>query len=178
MFPTVLEGEGLRLRMITEVDAPALYAFVSKPEVYEPTSSDGWTLESVEQFARDNVAGAAIGKWCRYGIVLRGGDAPIGSIGLFNIDLRNQRCEIGYDLAPDYWGKGLMTRAARPLLAWAFGEGGFNRVEATVMEGNDRSGRVLERLAFKREALLREYKFVRGEYKDYSMWSLLARDSP
>jgi len=178
MFPTVLQGEGLRLRLLTVADAPALYAFVSKPEVYEPTSSDGWTLESLEQWARDNVAGAAAGKWCRYGIVLPASDAPIGSIGLFNIDLRNHRCEIGYDLSPDYWGKGVMTRAARPLLAWAFGDGGFNRVEATVMQGNDPSERVLERLGFKREALLREYKFVRGEYKDYSMWSLLASDHP
>ena len=164
--------------MVTIADAPALHSYLSRPKVFESTSADAWTPESVAQFARDNVAGAAIGKWCRYGIVLRGGDAPIGSIGLFNIDLRNQRCEIGYDLAPDYWGKGLMTRAARPLLAWAFGEGGFNRVEATVMEGNDRSGRVLERLAFKREALLREYKFVRGEFRDYSMWSLLRSDRP
>lgn len=46
------------------------------------------------------------------------------------------------------------------------------------MQGNDRSGRVLERLGFKRDALPRQYKFVRGEYKDYGMWSLLASDRP
>lgn len=172
MFPTVLEGEGLRLRMVTVADAPALYAYASLPEVFEFTSMD-WTLEAMEQFARDSASGAAAGTWCRYGIVLSGWDVPVGGIGLFNVDLRNRRCEIGYDLSPDHWGQGVMTRSARPLLAWAFGEGGFNRVEATVMLGNDRSGRVLERLGFKREALLREYKLVRGGFKDYSMWSLL-----
>ena len=178
MFPAVLEGEGLRLRMVTIADAPALHSYLSRPQVFEPTSADAWTAQSVEQFARDNVAGAAIGKWCRYGILVLGQAAPVGDIGLHNIDLQNRRCELGYQLSPDYWGKGVMTRAARPLLAWAFGDGGFNRVEATVMQGNDPSERVLERLGFKREALLREYKFVRGEYKDYSMWSLLASDHP
>ena len=176
MFPGVLEGEGLRLRMMTAADAPAFLAFLSKPEVMEPTSSEGWTLESLEQFARDNASGAAQGKWCRYAILLGGEGAPVGGIGLHNMDLRNRRCEIGYDLSPAHWGKGVMTRAARPLLAWAFGEGGFHRVEATVMEGNERSARVLQRLGFIREALLRDYKFVRGEFRDYSMWSLLASD--
>jgi ribosomal-protein-alanine N-acetyltransferase len=178
MFPTVLEGEGLRLRMVTVADAPALYSYLSRPQVFESTSADAWTPESVAQFARDNAAGAAIGKWCRYGILVTGQADPVGDIGLHNIDLQNRRCELGYQLSPDYWGKGVMTRAARPLLAWAFGEGGFNRVEATVMEGNDRSGRVLERLGFRREAMLREYKFVRGQFRDYSIWSLLRSDRP
>ncbi len=177
MFRELLEGDGLRLRMITEKDAPALYAFLQKPQVYEPTSSEGWTLESVEQFTRDNVAGAAIGKWCRYGILLPGEEAPTGDIGLHNIDLLNRRCEIGYQLDPAHWGSGVMTRAARVLLEWVFNDGGFNRVEATVMAGNEPSARVLERLGFKREALLREYKFVRGEFKDYSLWSLLRNET-
>lgn len=159
--------------MITVADAPALYRFLSTPDVIEPTSSEGWTLGAVEQFARDNVSGAAEGKWCRYGIVLTGYDFPIGDIGLHNIDLRNRRCEIGYELAPEHWGSGVMTRAARPLIAWAFGDGGFHRIEATVMAGNNRSERVLERLGFTREANLRDYKFVRGQYRDYSMWALL-----
>src|SRR5215211_3438981 len=110
MFPTVLEGEGLRLRMITVADVPALYAYLSKPEVFEATSVEGWTLESVEQFVRDNIAGAAVDKWCRYGILLPGLEAPIGDIGLFNVDGHNRRCEIGYELSPDHWGKGVMTR--------------------------------------------------------------------
>jgi [ribosomal protein S5]-alanine N-acetyltransferase len=147
------------------------------PKYFEFTS-EIWTLEAMEQFTRDSVSGAAKGRWCRYGIILPDSDVPIGGIGLHNIDLRNRRCEVGYDLSPAHWGTGVMTRAPLPVLAWAFGEGGFNRIEATVMQGNDPSERVLERLGFKREALLREYKFVRGEYKDYSMWSLLASDHP
>jgi len=172
MFPAVLEGEGLRLRLLTVADAPAMHASASLPEVFEFTG-EIWTLEAMEQFTRDSVSGSAKGTWCRYGIILPDSDVPIGGIGLHNIDLRNRRCEVGYDLSPAHWGTGVMTRAPLPVLAWAFGEGGFNRIEATVMQGNERSGRLLERLGFKAEAMLREYELVRGEFRNYSMWSLL-----
>lgn len=175
MFPDELHGETFRLRKIVPDDAPAILAFWSRPEVIEPTSSEGWTLETLRQFAVANVEGAEVGSWCRYGIILDGEQTPIGTVGFGSVDLRNKRAEIGYDLAPEHWGTGMMTRAARLLIAWAF-EAGFNRIEATVMTGNRRSERVLEKLGFEREALLRQYKFVRGSFRDYSMWSLLARD--
>lgn len=173
MFPETLEGQGIRLRIVTPADAPALYAFLRKPEVYEPTSSDAWTLEGLQQWTADNVAGAALDKWCRYGIILSGHEEPVGGVGLFNIDLHNQRAEIGYELSPDHWGKGLMTRAAAIVLAWAFANG-FHRIEATVMAGNRRSERVLEKLGFEREASMRDYKLVRGTFRNYSLWALLA----
>jgi ribosomal-protein-alanine N-acetyltransferase len=175
-FPAELPGGDFTLRLITPEEAPALFAFLNRPEVIAPTSSEGWTLESVREFARANVEGARTGVWCRYGILEDGATAPTGSVGLFNVDLRNHRAEIGYDLSPEHWGRGLMTRSATVLLNWAFGDGGFNRIEGTVMLGNRRSERVLEKLGFQREATMRQYKFVRGAYKDYSLWARLASD--
>ena len=46
------------------------------------------------------------------------------------------------------------------------------------MEGNFRSERVLQRSGFVREATLRDYKHVRGAFRDYSLWSLLAAGGP
>lgn len=175
MFPSELPGDGFTLRMIRPEDARAILAFWSRPEVIEPTSSEGWTLQSLTQFAIANVEGAESGAWCRYGIIPDGAPQAVGTVGFGSVDLRNKRAEIGYDLTPEYWGSGMMTRAASVLIDWAF-EAGFNRIEATVMAGNRRSERVLEKLGLEREALLREYKLVRGSFRDYSMWSVLARD--
>lgn len=50
--------------------------------------------------------------------------------------------------------------------------------EATVMAGNAASARVLEKLGFRREGLLRGYKFGRGHWADYWMYARLASDAP
>lgn len=173
MFPETLSGSGLQLRAVAPADASALFAYLSRPEVYLSTSADPWTFDAVEQFVADSAAGLQSGQWCRYGIVIPGESGPAGTVGLFDVDLRNRRCEIGYDLAPEYWGGGLATRAASLLLGWAFANA-FHRVEATVMAGNTRSERVLQRLGFELEATMRDYKLVRGEFRDYSLWALLA----
>ena len=169
MFTESIEGDGLRLRLLTPDDSPTLLAFWNLPEVVEPTSSEGWTAESMAAFLAENVAGAARGDWCRYAILLPGGDAPVGTVGLFHSDPCNRRAEIGYDLSPEWWGQGLMVRAANLLIGWAFAHG-FHRIEATVMAGNLRSERVLQKLGFEREGMMRDYKLVRGEWCAYSLW--------
>ncbi len=173
MFPESFAAEGLRLRLVQPADAAALFPILNRPEVIEPTSSDGWTMDGLVTFGEQNLLGAFSGKWARYAIIPDSGE-PLGSVGFFNVDDRNRRLEIGYDLSPEAWGRGLMSRSARILVDWALAEGGFHRVEATVMVGNRRSERVLEKLGFEREGLMRGYKLVRGQFRDYSLWSLLA----
>lgn len=173
MFPDSFACDGFRLRLVRPADAEALFGFLNRPEVIEPTSSDGWTLEGLRTFGEENLSGAFSGKWARYAIITEEGRL-LGSVGLFNVDSRHNRVEIGYDLSPEAWGHGWMTRAAGALVEWALTDGRFHRVEATVMLGNRRSERVLEKLGFEREGLMRGFKLVRGEYRDYSLWARLA----
>ena len=174
-FPARLEAPGVALRALGPADAPALLSFLADPLVYESTSADPWTRETVETFIEANTAGMLEGRWCRLGILNQRDTAICGSIGLFNVDRANARAEIGYDLSPEKWGRGIMTTAASLLLDWSFANG-FNRIEATVMADNDRSAAVLRRLGFQQEGLLRQYKNVRGIFRDFSLWSVLATD--
>jgi ribosomal-protein-alanine N-acetyltransferase len=66
--------------------------------------------------------------------------------------------EIGYLLRPGARGRGTMTRAVRLCVAWAFADLGLVRVQAFVSPDNARSIRLLERLGFAREGLLRSYR--------------------
>lgn len=172
MFPETIDGDGFQLRALTVGDADALYSYLRLREVYEATSSDGWTPESVLEFIRSNAEGSREGRWCRYAIVVAGEECAAGDIGFGSIDEKNRRAEIGYHLSPGHWGRGLTVQAAAALIEWAF-DNGFHRIEATVMAGNRRSERVLEKLGFEREATLRDYKLVRGEWRDFSLWALL-----
>jgi RimJ/RimL family protein N-acetyltransferase len=175
MFPDELAGDGLRLRSLELLDLEPLFAYLSRPEVYEPTSADPWTRDAVLQFITSNRDGMAQGRFCRYAILEGHAARAVGDIGFGSIDEAHRRLEIGYHLSPEAWGQGLTTRAARLLIDWAF-RTGFNRIEATVMQGNARSERVLQRLGFTREATLRQYKLVRGQFRDFSLWSLLNSD--
>lgn len=172
MFPAQIPGDGLTLRALGAEDVPALYDYLQRPDVYEATSSSGWTEASVAEFVRTNREGMADGRWCRYVIVPDGAGAIVGDIGYGAIERAHRRAEVGYHLDPAHWGHGLMGRAVRALNGWGF-ESGLHRIEATVMERNLRSEHVLARAGFTREATLRDYKLVRGAFRDFSLWALI-----
>jgi RimJ/RimL family protein N-acetyltransferase len=78
--------------------------------------------------------------------------------------------EVGYLLAPAARGRGVMGRALRLVVAWAFSELELVRVQAFASPDNLRSVRLLERLGFAREGLLRSY---RGAGEDRIAFGLL-----
>ncbi len=57
------------------------------------------------------------------------------------------------------------------LTEWALRELGFARIQATVLDTNVASAGVLERCGFQREGLLRRYRLVRGEPRDFWMYA-------
>ncbi|MCL4340850.1 MAG: GNAT family N-acetyltransferase, partial [Candidatus Thermoplasmatota archaeon] len=53
-----------------------------------------------------------------------------GTACLWNMDLESDIAELGYELHPEYWRKGIMTEALEALIRWAFQEFELNRIEA------------------------------------------------
>jgi len=157
MAPVDLETARLRLRPLTAGDAAWYLAHFSRPEIVHgsgfPAPAD---LAAAEQelhaYALDLMAN---GTGMRWGITRRGSDELIGSIGYYTLRLEPIRqVEIGYDLAPEAWGAGLMTEALEAVIAYCFGPLGIERIEALVMRTNERSARVLRRARFECEATL------------------------
>lgn len=83
---------------------------------------------------------------------------------------------IGYWLAKEYEGRGLVTRAVDALIDHAFGELGLHRVEIRAATNNARSRAVPERLGFTEEGVLREADVVGDEYVDLAVYGLLATE--
>jgi len=104
-------------------------------------------------------------------------DTLIGTAGFNQWDRGRNNAEIGYDLAHRFWGRGLMTEALEPVLAFGFDSMSLNRIEAEVTVGNDASARVLRKLGFQREGLLRERGYWKGAYHDVWLHSRLRSDS-
>jgi RimJ/RimL family protein N-acetyltransferase len=104
------------------------------------------------------------------------------SIGYISIrpESGDNRCRahIGYALATDYWGQGIVTTALKMTVSGVFKEfPDLVRVEALVEVENKGSQRVLEKVGFLREGLLRKYGFCKGEIRDMFMYSFLVSDN-
>ena len=126
---------------------------------------------------------AQIGDWfasrggLQWGIALDDDDGRIiGTVTLCAFALDHRRCEIGYALGADHWGQGLAGEAVARALAFAFDELDLARIEADVDPRNDASIRLLERLGFQREGLLRARWRVAGEVQDALVYGLLRED--
>lgn len=98
----------------------------------------------------------------------------VGGVLFRVFDATTGVCEIGCWLEPAATGRGLVTRASRVLIDWAFGERGMHRVEWHAASGNTASINVARRLGMTREGVLRETFPWRGVRQDYEIWAVLA----
>lgn len=164
----------LTLRPLLPCDAPALLAIHGDPTVMRYWSTPPWrALEDAQAFVARSAADTAEGQALRLGVTRTADARLIGQCTLFAISASNRRAEIGYSLAADSWGQGLMAEALRGLIGYGFGALALNRIEADVDPRNTCSLRLLERLGFEREGLLRQRWVVAGEVSDSALFGLL-----
>ncbi|UNO38413.1 GNAT family protein [Streptomyces sp. MST-110588] len=109
-----------------------------------------------------------------YGIWLDG--KLVGGVMFTKFDAASGVCEIGCWLEADGAGRGLVTRACRALIDWAFEERGMARVEWWVASGNVRSIEAARRLGMTRDGVLRQRYPYRGVRQDSEVWSVLAEE--
>lgn len=109
----------------------------------------------------------------RFAISQGHAQALIGSVGFHTISPVHRTAEIAYDLHPAYRGKGIDSACCTALTNWGFLDRVYQRVQAVVLETNAPSIRLLERCGFAFEGKLRNYSVVRGEPRDFLMYSKL-----
>ena len=101
-------------------------------------------------------------------------DAFVGGIRYIGFTGHGQKiAEIGYDLAPAHWGKGIMTEALQAVVWFGFETLGLNRIQLTTNPKNTGSGRVAEKVGFEKEGILRQgvYDAVKDCWVDEVMYS-------
>ena len=172
-----LRSERLCLREVHDDDAPALFAIHSDPQVMRYWSYPAWTEPAqAERKVADIQRQRRELDILVWAIADSGTDRLIGTSAAFAIDLTQGRAEIGYSLHRDWHGRGLASEALRLILRYLFDELGLRRIEADADPRNEASWRLLERLGFVREGLLRERWHVNGELCDTAFYGLLRRD--
>lgn len=173
--PPLTDGV-VRLRLVRESDVPAMVAHCQEAEMQRWTmvpspyserdarewlalSRDRWRSGEAATFV---VADARTDEYLG-GIGLRSGPWPVG--------------DVGYGLRAEVRGRGLMPRALRLLVDWAFAELALVRIELVTDADNRASQRVAEKVGFTREGVLRQRLEVKGRRSDCVMFSLLPSDA-
>jgi ribosomal-protein-alanine N-acetyltransferase len=97
-----------------------------------------------------------------------------GSIGIFpQADVHRKNAEMGYWLAEEYWGRGIITEAIKRTIEYGFNNFDINRIFARPYSTNLASQRVLEKAGMKREARLEKSIYKNGQYMDEYIFSIL-----
>lgn len=108
-----------------------------------------------------------------FAIALKESDKLIGTINFVNIDETNRVGVTGYILSDKYWNQGYMTEALRKVIEYGFNKLNLNRIEARHIVENIASGRVMQKAGMKFEGILRQQQFVKGAFRDVSVYSIL-----
>ncbi len=175
-LPTI-KAKRVQLRPITDEDLDALYLIFSDPQVMRywstPPLADMDAARALLNDIQDTVRQGTFLKW---GIARLSDNLLIGTTTIYNLDLSNDRAEIGYALGRAHWGRGYMQETLNAMLGHAFEEMNLRRLEADVDPRNTASIRSLERLGFRQEGYLRERWNVDGEIQDALFFGLLKRE--
>lgn len=172
-----IETERLFLTLVKRSHLAALFEVNADDAVtkYLPYSSwrsinDGhaWLERAFDRLDKDQAA--------QFAIVNKNLEQAIGTCLLTNMDRDNGRAEVGYVLGREYWGKGYMAEAMQSFLRFAFTQLDLRRLEAELDPANRDSAKLLNRLGFIREGLLRQRWCQNGEISDSAIYGLLRHE--
>jgi ribosomal-protein-alanine N-acetyltransferase len=177
-FPDLELGDMIVLRELQKLDAMDLLNYLTHEEVHRFINEED-TPRNLREAEGEVHYWSGLFKHRRsiyWAIARKDTNQVIGTCG-YNIWSRtHDRAEISYDLAYEYWGQGLMTSILRLIVKYGFEQMKLKRIQATVVLENKGSIRVLQKLGFKDEGILRKYNCLRGKYCDSRMMSILDED--
>jgi RimJ/RimL family protein N-acetyltransferase len=155
-------------------DVAAWYAYLRLPHVLEHTS---WNLASAEELTTlvDEYSSPTSSKLC-FAIESVIDSRLVGAIGFHTISPVQRSAEIAFNLDPEFWGRGIATRCCNAVAGWGFSDQGYVRIQAAALDTNLASMRVIEKCGFLREGKLRNFRLVRGQPRDFWVYSRIANE--
>jgi ribosomal-protein-alanine N-acetyltransferase len=172
LFP-ILKTKRLILREPVLSDAADIFVFCSDPVVQKYNARPIVSVSEAEELIVRNRAMFHREDGIVWAVTLKGEDRVIGMVG-FSAWSYHNRAMAGYDLAREYWGRGIGSEAVTRIIRFGFERMGLNRIEAETIEDNHESRRMLEKLGFILEGIRREYSLEDdGDYHGSAMYGLL-----
>jgi len=158
-FPVLRTGR-LTLRQLSSSDVNEIFALRSNDNVNKyldrkPSKS----IEDARNFIKSINENIQRNDSIYWAITLNSNDKLIGTICLFDFSEDHSKAEIGYELLPDFQGKGIMQEAISKVIHFGFQHVGLHSIKAYTHYENHHSTSLLEKLNFTRENVEDE-KFI------------------
>jgi len=172
--------DGLYLKSLEVADSEVLLPLVDGNRAYlrewlpwlDMTRTIDEMIAFVDSAIRQQSAGLGFqaGIWSRNQIV--------GVIGYHHLEWANRSTCIGYWLGEVFQHRGIMTKACRTLVEYAFEDWHLNRIEIRCAVGNMKSRAIPERLGFRSEGTLRDAEWLYDHFVDHVVYGMLAGEWP
>ena len=151
-FP-VLKTERLTLRQLASSDDNEIFALRSNENVNKyldrkPSKS----IDDAKTFIQTINKNIQKNDSIYWAITLNDTDKLIGTICLFDFSDDNLKAEIGYELLPEFQGKGIMQEATSKVIDFGIQRIGLNLIQAFTHSENQSSTRLLEKFNFKKNS--------------------------
>jgi len=152
-----IKTDRLTLRVISMDDMNDIYRIYSSKEVCE--------FYDVEPFTELEQANDHIKRWLKFfdekkqiRFAIHYSNYIIGTCGLYLINSYHKRACLGYELLPEYWGNGFASESIPAMLDYTVKHFGLQRIQAEVLPDNIASQKLLKKIGFKKEGLLKNYE--------------------
>jgi ribosomal-protein-alanine N-acetyltransferase len=169
-----LETMRLKLRRLSMHDAGDIFEYASDPEVSKYVLWEHHrTIAESKSYLKHVLFLYDKGIPASWGIVHKEDNKLIGTGGFQWWSVSNSKAEVGYVISKLYWNKGYMTEALEEILRFGFEQMELQRIEAKCFLDNNSSERVMQKCGMKLEGILRSYKYVKGNFGDFKLYSIL-----
>lgn len=177
-----LESERCIYRVLIEEDAEALTNLVVQNKrfwsIHEPLHSPEYYTKNFQlKRINDSMHQMNMRREYSFGIFLKDTKELIGHISIYSIKrLPFSSAFIGYSLDERFTRKGITTEAVECITKFGFENLDLHRIEAYVSPANEGSYRVLEKVGYQREGLLKQLLYINGVWVDHYLYAKLAEE--
>lgn len=175
MFPYLVSSD-IRLELIDPHHAEALFRLTDANRTHLrrwlPWVDATHSVEDTRVFIQ--TTRRQLGDCNGFQTVIRFRGDIVGVVGQHGIDWANRSTSIGYWLAEDAQGRGIMTESCRAYLDYVFRELELHRVEIRCAVENRRSRAIPERLGFRQEGTIRGAEWLYDHFVDHVVYAMLA----
>lgn len=177
-MPTIAEFDQYLIRHFEEDDVETLATRANNLKITKWMTDafpHPYTKENAEFWVKEANRHEPI---THFALARKGEKGIIGGIGVkLQTDVHRRSAEIGYWLAEDEWGKGIMPQAVKGFSKWVFDNlPDLVRLEAAVFGGNLPSTKVLTKAGYQKEGVRRQKVFKNGQFHDDWLFALLRED--
>lgn len=175
-FPILSTGR-LLLREISASDQPNIFRGLSDPLVVRFYGVNFSTFEATKEQMNwfEALRKSKTGIW--WAVCNNDLGTFYGACGFNNLQIKNQKAELGFWLLPEYWGRGIIPEAVSKINEFAFKILQLHRIEAFVETENDNSKKVLKKMGFSYEGTMKDVEIKEKKFISLSVFALLNNQS-